>query len=185
MRLPEADPAASPQLAEALKRFRASRGIVSNVMKSYGHAPEGLSLISDLGAYCRYGTDLTELQRELVILAVGRGVAYAWHHHRPIARKLGLSDTQLDALQEGAVPAGLGPAEAAMVAYALAYATLRGVPPVTFAALSAHLSPRQITDVNITAGYYLCIASNVIAMEVELDPPQVVADGTAHAAPGR
>jgi len=38
--------------------------------------------------------------------------------------------------------------------------------------------------VNITAGYYLCIASNVIAMEVTLDPPQVVEDGAARAAGG-
>ncbi len=184
MRLPDADPARSPDLVEALARFRTSRGIVSNVMRSYAHAPRGLSRISDLGGYCRYETELTELQRELVILATGRGVAYAWHHHRPIARNLGLSDAQLDSLLAGAVPEGLGPAEGALVEYVMAYAALRGVPQPVFDALRAYFSPRQITDVNITAGYYLCIASNVIAMEVTLDPPQVVEDGAARAAGG-
>jgi len=153
-------------------------------MRSYAHAPRGLSRISDLGGYCRYETELTELQRELVILTVGHGVAYAWHHHRPIARNLGLSEAQLDSLRAGTVPEGLGPADTALVEYVMAYAALRGVQQSIFDALRAHFSPRQITDVNITAGYYLCIASNVIAMEVALDPPRVVENGAARAAGG-
>ncbi|MCX7371306.1 MAG: carboxymuconolactone decarboxylase family protein [Alphaproteobacteria bacterium] len=182
MRLPPADPAADPELAEALARFQASRGIVSNVMRSYGHAPRGLSLLAEIGAYCRYGTALSELERELVILTVARGVAYAWHHHRPIAAQLGLSEAQLDALWDGQVPAGLDAAQAALVRYVMAYATLRGVPAAEFEAVCAHYTPRQVTDMNVTAGYFLCIASNVIAMEVALDPPRVIVEGTAHAA---
>ena len=48
-----------------------------------------------------------------------------------------------------------------------------------FSAMTAHLTLRQITDVNIIAGYYLCIASSVIAMEVEPDPPKVMQDATS------
>jgi 4-carboxymuconolactone decarboxylase len=174
MRLPEADPAQSAELEAAYGAFRSTRGIVSNVMKSFGHAPAGLAAIAELGRYCRYGTDLTELQKELVILITGRGVAYAWHHHAPLGRQAGLTDAQLEALRAGRRPEGLAEADAAICDYILAYASLKGVPDPVFARLASLLTPRQITDINIISGYYLCIASSIIGMEVQPDPPQVL-----------
>jgi 4-carboxymuconolactone decarboxylase len=174
MRLPEADPAQSPELEAAYATFRSTRGIVSNVMRSFGHAPAGLAAVAELGRYCRYGTDLTELQKELVILITGRGVPYAWHHHAPLGRQAGLTEEQLTALREGRTPAGLSETDTSLCDYVAAYASLKGVPQPVFVRLSAYLTPRQITDVNIISGYYLCIASSIIAMEVEPDPPQVL-----------
>jgi 4-carboxymuconolactone decarboxylase len=179
MRLPEADPATSPELQAAFDEFRRTRGIVSNVMRSFAHAPAGLAAITRLGTYCRYGTDLTELQKELVILITGRGVTYAWHHHAPLALRAGLSEAQLEALRAGRTPEGLGEAEAAICDYVLAYAALKGVPEPVFARLAALLTPRQITDINIISGYYLCIASSIIAMEVQPDPPQVISSAAS------
>jgi 4-carboxymuconolactone decarboxylase len=179
MRLPEADPAASPALAAAFAAFRRTRGIVSNIMKSFAHAPEGLSAIVELGRYCRYGTDLTELQKELVILITGRGIDYAWHHHAPLGRQAGLSEAQLDALRAGGRPEGLSETDAALCDYVFAYAALKGVPQPLFDRIAALLTPRQITDINIIAGYYLCIASSIIGMEVQPDPPALRDAGTA------
>ena len=186
MRLPEADPAQSPELESAYAAFRGTRGIVSNVMKAFGHAPSGLAAIAELGRYCRYATDLTELQKELVILITGRGVAYAWHHHAPLALQAGLTEKQLGALREGKRPEGLGDADAAICDYVAAYASLKGVPEPVFARLASLLTPRQVTDINIISGYYLCIASTIIAMEVQPDPPQVLEAATGfHREAGR
>ena len=185
MRLPDADPTASPELAAAFAEFRRTRGIVSNVMKSFAHAPKGLGALVDLGSYVRYGTELTELQKELVILITGRGVAYAWHHHAPLGVQAGLSETQLDALREGRTPAGLSETDSAICDYVFAYASLKGVPDAVFARLAAQLTPRQITDVNITSGYYLCIASSIIAMQVQPDPPKVLEAGVSFHAESR
>ena len=185
MRLPEADPAQSPELQAAYDAFRSTRGIVSNVMKSFGHAPQGMAAISELGRYCRYGTALTEMQKELTILITGRGIAYAWYHHVPLGLQAGLTEAQLDAVREGRTPDGLGETEAALCDYVFAYASLKGVPQPVFARLAGLLTPRQLTDVNITAGYYLCVASSIIAMEVQPDPPQVRDAGTSfHEAAG-
>jgi 4-carboxymuconolactone decarboxylase len=171
MRLPEADRRRSPKLDAIYGAFERSRGRpVSNVMKSFAHAPDGLELIEALGRYCRYGTELSELQKELVILITGRAVPYAWAHHAPLGLKAGLTQAQLDAIRTGHVPEGLSPADRAIADYVFAYAALRGVPEPVFAALAAHLPPRQVTEVNIIAGYYLCIAASIIGMEVELDP---------------
>ena len=179
MRLPDADPAQSPELAAALGKFQQSRGIVSNVMKSFAHAPAGLAAIVELGGYCRYGTALTELQKELVILLTGRGVAYAWHHHAPLGLKAGLSEVQLEALREGQVPDGLSEAESALCDYVLAYAALKGVPQPVFDRLAALFTPRQVTDINIIAGYYLCIAASIIGMEVQPEPAALRDAGTS------
>lgn len=180
MRLPDADPSQSPALEAAFTAFRATRGIVSNVMRSFAHAPEGLAAIAELGRYCRYGTDLTELQKELVILITGRGVDYAWHHHRPLGLKAGLTEAQLDAIAAGRTPADLPETEAAIADYVFAHRTLAGIPDAVFARLAARLTHRQITDINIIAGYYLCVASSVIAMQVEPDPPQRVDEAVRH-----
>lgn len=179
MRIPDADPADSPELKAAFTEFQRTRGIVSNVMKSFAHAPAGLKAIVELGGYCRYGTALSEMQKELVILITGRGVAYAWSHHAPLGLQAGLNQAQLDAIQAGTTPRGLTVAETALADYVFAYTTLRGVPEPIFAAAAAHFTPRQLTDMNIIAGYYLCIASSVIAMEVQPDPPKVMQDATS------
>lgn len=185
MRLPEADPAASPELARAFAEFRRTRGIVSNVMRAFAHAPAGLAALAELGRYCRYDTALSELEKELVILVTGRGVDYAWRHHAPLGRKAGLTEAQLEAIRAGTVPGDLAPAHRALAEYVLAFAALRGVPEPVFAALRAHYAPRQITDVNLIAGYYLAIAATVIALEVEPDPPEAIAEGAAFHARGR
>jgi 4-carboxymuconolactone decarboxylase len=174
MRLPQADPAQSPELEAAYAGFRSTRGIVSNIMRSFGHAPAGLNLIATLGRYCRYETDLTELQKELVILITGRGVDYAWHHHAPLGVQAGLTEAQLEALREGRTPEGLGETEKALCEYVRAYASLKGVPDPVFARLAGRLTPRQMTDVNIISGYFLMIASSIIGMQVQIDPPQVL-----------
>lgn len=179
MRLPDADPAASPELQAAFTQFQRSRGIVSNVMKSFAHAPAGLKAIVELGSYCRYGTALSEMQKELVILITGRGVAYAWSHHAPLGLQAGLTQAQLDAIQASTTPQGLSGADTALCDYVFAYTNLGGVPETVFDAVMAHLTPRQLTDVNIIAGYYLCIASSVIAMEVQPDLPKVMQDATS------
>lgn len=179
MRLPDADPAASPELEAAFAEFRRTRGIVSNVMKSFAHAPAGLRAIVELGSYCRYGTALSELQKELVILITGRGVPYAWGHHAPLGLQAGLTQTQLDAIRAGTVPQDLAPEDAAIADYVLAYTALKGVPEAVFKRLAGLVSPRQITDINIIAGYYLCIAASIIAMEVQPDPPRTLQEAAS------
>lgn len=174
MRLPDADPGQSPDLAAAFAEFQRTRGIVSNVMKSFAHAPAGLDAIVALGTYCRYATELSELQKELVILVTGRGVPYAWMHHAPLGQKAGLSERQLAAVRAGTVPQDLAAADTALVAYVLEYGALRGVADATFRALAAHFTPRQITDINIIAGYYLMIAANIIGMQVEPDAADII-----------
>jgi 4-carboxymuconolactone decarboxylase len=75
-KLREVDLETNPEIAEAFKRLEASRGWISNLMRSIAHAPEGLQRYQALGHYARYDTDLTEAQKELVVCATVRNVSY-------------------------------------------------------------------------------------------------------------
>lgn len=173
--LPDAMEHGPPETREAFRKVAASRGFVSNLLRSLGHAPQGLSLYTALGHYGRYGTELTEVQRELVICLMGRNVPYAWAHHAPMAVQAGLSEAQMETLKSGRTPDGLPDADRALCEFVLAFGTLQGVPGERWDALNRHFTPRQATDIALLAAYYLAAASLIIGMGVQLEPPDVLA----------
>jgi alkylhydroperoxidase family enzyme len=162
-------------LAALFDRVAASRGWVSNAMKSFAHAPEGLNLFSALGHYGRYGTALTELQRELVILLVGRGVPYAWAHHVPLGLQAGLTQAQIDAIQAGQVPESLSDADRSLCSYVLCFLAGQGTSSSIAEPLLRHFSPRQVTDITLLAAYYLALGNSILALGVQVEPPEVLA----------
>jgi len=180
-RLPEVDPDRSPPVRDAYERIMATRGVVSNVMRALAHAPDGLRKFSELGEYVRYGTELTDLQREIVILTVGRAIPYAWAHHSVLGRQAGLTDGQLDAIKEGRQLEGLASAESALADFARSFASFGGVPDPVFGRLAASFSPRQITDAALLAAYYIGLGAVIIGLDVPPDPPAAVSQGAAAA----
>lgn len=173
-RLPDVDLAASPEIAATFARIAESRGWVSNLMKAVAHAPEGLHRFAAVGHYARYGSDLTELQRELTVVATVRGVPYGWTHHGNLARALGVTEAQMEAIKLGEVPASFGPAERALLAYVYAFSSFAGVPDAVQGEALRHFSPRQITDIALIAAYYISVGSLVIGLGVEIEPPDVL-----------
>lgn len=169
---------AQPEDAETravFDRIAASRGWVSNAMRALSAAPEGLKVFSAVGHYGRYGTELTEMQRELAILVVARSVPYAWAHHAPLGAQAGISQAQLDAIRAGTTPGDLDPADCALCDYVFALLAGRGIPPAVAATLNRHFSPRQITDISLIAGYYLALGTMLLAFGVEVEPPEELA----------
>ena len=172
-RLQFADTSSGP-LKEIFNNIQKSRGWVSNALRSLAHAPDGLQKFQAVGHYSRYDTDLTETQRELIIMITGRGSVYAWGHHAPLGRQAGLSEDQVAAVKEGKVPNGLSARDAALCAYVFAFTTLSGVDGKIFEELKRQFTPRQITDISLTSGYYLALGACLIAFNVELETPEVL-----------
>lgn len=164
-----------PEAAAVFARVAASRGWVSNAMRSLAAAPEGLRVFSAVGHYGRYGTDLNEIQRELVILITGRGVPYAVAHHVPLGLQAGLTRAQVDAVLAGHTPASLSESDRVLCDYVFAFLGGQGVPAALAAALNAHFSPRQVTDISLLAGYYLALGTMLLAFGVEVEPPEILA----------
>ena len=173
-RLPKVDLDASPEIRQVFERVTASRGWVSNLMRSIAHAPEGLKRYAALGHYNRYGTDLTEVQRELAVVATVRGVEYGWTHHANLARQIGIPQPQLDSIREGRIPADFGSAERALLDYVFAFTALEGVPAGVLEAANRHFSPRQITDIALISSYYMAAGALIVGLGVEIEPPEVL-----------
>ena len=168
-RMDHADPAADPKLAALYRHIAHTRGHVSNILKTFSHAPEGLERFAALGEYVRYKTVLPARVRELAIMTIARGIQYAWTHHVKPALKAGLTQAELDALNSGAIPASLNDAERAAVGYVAAFANGGRVSDATFAAVQQVFSKRQVTELTLLCGYFLALGFTVNALEVDLE----------------
>ena len=169
-RITPADPAQSAELALVYDRITATRGYVSGILASMGHAPDGLGCFAALGEYVRYRSSLSGRPREFAILSMARGNQYAWTHHVPSARKAGITQAELDALNAGEVPATTDDTEKAAIAYARAFRHHGQVDDDTFASVQQKLGDRCITDLTITCAYFLGLGSIVNAFRVPLEP---------------
>ena len=173
-RLPPVTEKSSPAVAAVFSEIIATRGFVSNALSSIGHAPEGLRHLARLGAYAKYQTDLSERLRELTILCAARGVAYAWTHHTELAVQAGIPQAAVEDIGAGCAPAALPPAEQAIARYVQELFAPTSVSDETFTELSRHFTPRQITDISLSATYYRALGTMVLAFGVEMDSPAVL-----------
>lgn len=168
-RMSSADEAKHPELQAVYDRIIETRGYVSDILKSLSHAPEGLERFAAYGEYVRYQTELPGRLREFAILAIARGIQYAWTHHAPAAIKEGITQQELDALNAGRLPATMSAAEKASVQYAREFANAGRVSDATFAELRKHLTERQITDLTLLCGYFIALGSTINAFQVSLE----------------
>jgi len=164
----------SPETAAVFDEIKSSRGFVSNALSALGHAPEGLKHLARFGAYCKYQTDLPERQRELSILCAARGVPYAWTHHSALAAQSGIPPAALDDIGAGRTPTALPLPERAIVRYIAEMFSPEWVSEAAFAELALHFTPRQITDISMSAAYYRALGTMVMAFGVDVEPPAVL-----------
>ncbi len=171
-RLPPVDEKNDPEVAAVFAELTASRGYISNALRSIGHAPEALRRFASVGDYARYHSRLSERVREIVIITTARGTPYALGHHVPLGLQVGLTRAEVDSLLAGKVPPTFGPADAAVVHYVVEFTSGKPVEETTFQALREVLSPREITDVTVTSAYFVALAMIITTMDVELEPEE-------------
>ena len=175
-RLSAVDESANAEAAAVYAHIRKTRGNVSHVLRSLGHAPEGLAAFAAYGEYVRYHTTLSGRVRELTILALARGNQYAWTHHAPFALKEGVTQQELDDLNAGALAKTLSTAECAAIAFAREFAGGGKVADSTFAQVRREFDERGVTDLTLLCGYFIALASVINALQIELEadrPPMM------------
>jgi 4-carboxymuconolactone decarboxylase len=164
--LPEGN---APELKAVYDEITASRGWLSNAMRSLSNAPEGLRRFAHFGDYVRYRTSLNERFVELAIVTIGHKVRYAATHHGQLAVQAGIPQAAVDEILQGKVPSSLPEAEQIAVRYVLELASPDSVGDETFAAIRKHLSDRQLTDLTLIAAYYLAYGTMIKGFRVELE----------------
>lgn len=174
-RMPPADPDQDAVLKSTYEQITRTRGYVSNILASMSNAPEGLRRFAAFGEYVRYEVKIPGRTRELVILAIARGIEYGWVHHYPHAIKAGVTAEELAQLKSGKLADSLSMDEQAAIRYAQEFAQGGNVSDTTFAALKSQFSPRQITDITLVCAYFIGLGSIMNAFRVELEPDSQLA----------
>ena len=158
-----------PELDKVYSEITASRGWISNAMRSLSNAPEGLRRFAHFGDYVRYRTALNERLVELAIVTIGHKVSYAATHHGALAVQAGIPQAAVDEILQGRVPLSLPVVEQLAVRYVLEFASSDSVSDATFAGIRKHLSDREVTDLTLIAAYYLAYGTMIKGFRVQLE----------------
>src|SRR5262245_16008915 len=144
-----------------------------NIRGPFNHmllAPSVGDATQRLGGVLRFGGALSDVARELVILVVAQSERseFEWWAHDPIARAEGVTDGQIEALRNGAVP-GIDD-ELTMVAVETARAlVMRGdLDDEEFARADAALGDARLVELTTLVGYYALTAVQLRVFRVDI-----------------
>jgi alkylhydroperoxidase family enzyme len=161
-------PRASPDVREALDALPPL-----NIFKMLAQADTAFGPYLGFAGALLARLELDPKLRELAILLVAKrtGAAYEWVQHVGISRAIGIDEEQISAVQRGELQASCFDAEARIVLrFAAEVLETPRVSDATFAALSEHLSNRQIVELLLVIGAYQMLARLMTTLDIDIDP---------------
>jgi 4-carboxymuconolactone decarboxylase len=140
-------------------------------------SPEVGNAMQQVGAKIRFGTALTDRERELAILTVAGALSSEFERlaHVPAARGLGLTQPQIDAVLAGRIPDGLSADEAMIGRLALLMTVDRTLCDEDYASAIAALGQERLAELTWLVGYYSALALSLAVFRPVL--PESVSDG--------
>ena len=116
---------------------------------------------------------LSHVNRELLILQVAQreNGAYEWRQHIPIALGLGVTQRQIDCIEQGKYEdAAFNAAEQTLLAFGREVIDNVRVAEPVFAAMRKGFSEQEIVESILAIGFYMTMARLTEATDVDLDP---------------
>ncbi len=162
----------SPELQELFQKMEARGGRILNLFKVMANSPEVGRAFLKLGNTILMKSSLDPRLREIAILRVGAlaQATYEWTQHVPIARRVGVTQPQIDALADWRSSLDrFNDQERAVLAYTDAVAEQIRVPGEIFGAVRAFLNDPQIVELTTTIGYYGMVSRILEALQIELE----------------
>ncbi len=134
--------------------------------------PKVGTAIQRTGAALRYGSVLTDRERELVICSVAAAERcdYEWYGHAGHARAAGITDAQLSAVMAGEQPDGLSPEEQAAYRLARRLIATADLTDAEFAEAERAVGYTKVFDVLSLVGHYRHTAMALRVWRVPLLP---------------
>ena len=184
-RIQPIDPAAVPEdVREALENLPPL-----NIFRTLAHAETAFRPFLRFGGAVLGRMQLDPIVRELAILTVAHEAEaeYEWIQHVAIAKAVGATDAQIDAIADradgdaadpaAAAAAGdpadrasaLDPAQAAAIELARAVVHSPRVTDDLFERVRAQFSDREIVELLLAVGDYLMLARVMTVLEIEID----------------
>ena len=146
-------------------------GRVGNLFRVMGHSPQILHQFMRLGSDLRSRTRIDPKLRELAILTVGRltNAPYEYVHHIAIARRVGVTEEQIEGLPVWERHPAFSPEERAVIRYAEAVTRDIRVSDEVFNAVRAFLDEEQIVELAMNVAFYNLVVRFLEPMQVELE----------------
>jgi alkylhydroperoxidase family enzyme len=170
-RLPLIDPeATSGDMRASFDRMP----VKLNIFRMMAHAEANFIPAMRYANSILHRQKLSHVNRELLILQVAQCEhgAYEWRQHVPIALGVGVTQRQIDCIEQGKYDdaAAFNAAERALLAFGReVIENIRVADPV-FAAMRKHFSEQEIVESILAIGFYMTMARLTEATDVDLDP---------------
>lgn len=146
---------------------------VASAFAVLAHHPDLTRAFLSFNRHVLYENTLGERLLEILVLRVAllRGSAYEWAEHAAVARELGLSDEQIQAVAVGPDAQGLSTTESLLLRAVDELRYDSNFSADTWNELKEHFDTRQIMDLLFTVGAYdtLAVAFNCFGLEVDQD----------------
>jgi 4-carboxymuconolactone decarboxylase len=163
---------ASPAVDGLYEQIAGMGRPVANLYRMLANQPPALAAFLGMSRYVRSASSLEPGLRELVILATARefGQEYELAHHLDAARKVGVSEAKLAALEPDGDIAALTPHERCAVAFARQSARARTCDDEKFRRLQELFSAESIIDLVVTSAWYHLCAVILDSTRVDIEP---------------
>ena len=180
MRLPEVSSRdALPEDKRHIYDYLAeTRGAVRPPFSVLLNHPDVCYLVSQVGTFARFKSDLTKDVIETATLTAARefDCRFEWAAHVPQARNAGVSEDVIQAIaSKGGDVSKLSDKEALVINYVRQVLHDHRVDDATWSAANAAFGKEGTLELTMTAGYYGMLASflNVLQIEPAADAPQL------------
>lgn len=140
-----------------------------NLLGTFARHPALAQAFLTFNGHLLYGSTLSVRERELLILRVAslRRSDYEWAQHAILARKAGLTESQIAAVAEGPDAPQWPAADRALLRAADELLTDGTVETATWDALAREFAEQQLMDIVFTVGTYSLLAMALRAFDVQ------------------
>lgn len=145
-----------------------------NLFRMLAHSPPVLSGFAKLGGALLQDAALDPRLREVAIVRVGllAGAPYEVEKHTAIAKLVGLTDAEIDALRPGESRDSLGDAARAVIELTDELFDRVRASDAVLARVRRHLDDRQLIELVVAIGYYglVCRVLETLGIDPEVTP---------------
>ena len=133
-------------------------------------SPELLDRMQRVGEYLRFHNAIPQRLVELAILVTSRHVdnAFEWVLHQPLARKEGVAQETIDAINDRRRPASMAPDEAAVHDFVRELLDTGFVSDGAYSGVLQQFGEQGVVDLTGTVGYFVAVC---YVMNVAGTPP--------------
>jgi alkylhydroperoxidase family enzyme len=145
---------------------------VHDFFGTLARSPGIFAAFLDMGTELSSSSTIDPRLRELAILRVGWlcGGPYVWGEHVIVARRVGLSEEQIDRVTRGSAADGWGARERALLRAVEELHADAMITDATWAELAVHFDERQLIEVPMLVGHYHLTVFVQNALRIPLNP---------------